>query len=135
MALHTPRNGLALLIMKKTSLLLAALLLSLAGWATAENPDELQDAETGGAALTLPDREARRAMSPEQRRAVLKAFKEARIEARRLGKVPSDGSYRPLAAPRAVAESTGEVRVPGTAIRYDSGTVTGTPYPCWELMY
>ncbi len=72
------------------------------------------------------DHEALKAMTREEKRAYMQAYKQAREdEARRAGITPkTGGGYVPLETPRKVEER--QARVPGSNITYDTGTVSGT---------
>ncbi len=70
------------------------------------------------------DREALKAMSPEDRRATVLAHRaEWAAAAREAGFEQGPAGYKSLPEPKPVARR--QALVPGTTIRYDSGTATG----------
>ncbi len=73
------------------------------------------------------DHDKLKTMSREEQRAYMQAYKQAREEeARRAGVTPkTDGRFVPLDKPRKVEERP-RLKIAGTNITYDTGTVTGT---------
>ncbi len=113
--------------MKNTTLLCLACLLAMAAlMAQAQDGTNKEAPAYEGREHIQIDHEAMKSMTREERRAAMQAYKTAREdEARRAGAVPSSKkSVTKLETPRKVVEKAG-VRLPGSNITYDTGTVFG----------